>query len=133
MVVRLTTSRDLTEYLTSRGRLIDDAREQVLPPDDEHPATIHRAMRYCVFAGGKPLRPLLVLAAAEACGAAPDPALPVACAVELIHTYSLIHDDLPAMDDADTRRGRPTCPISFGEAIALAPRGRLHPPGLALV
>src|SRR3990170_4964458 len=126
MVVRLTTSRDLTEYLTSRGRLIDDALQQVLPPDDEHPAIIHRAMRYCVFAGGKHLRPLLVLAAAEACGAAPDPALPVACAVELIHTYSLIHDDLPAMDDADTRRGRPTCHIAFGEAIAVLAGDALH-------
>ena len=126
MVVRLTTSRDLTEYLTSRGRLIDDALQQVLPPDDEHPAIIHRAMRYCVFAGGKHLRPLLVLAATEACGAAPEPALPVACAVELIHTYSLIHDDLPAMDDADTRRGRPTCHIAFGEAIAVLAGDALH-------
>ena len=125
-VVRLTTSQDLTQYLTSRGRLIDDALQQFLPAEDEHPAIIHQAMRYCVFAGGKHLRPLLVLAAAEACGTAPEPALPVACAVELIHTYSLIHDDLPAMDDADTRRGRPTCHITFGEAIAVLAGDALH-------
>ncbi len=124
--MRLSTSRDLTQYLASRGRLIDDALQQFLPPDDEHPAVIHQAMRYCVFAGGKHLRPLLVLAAAEACGAPPHPALPVACAIELIHTYSLIHDDLPAMDDSDTRRGRPTCHIAFGEAIAVLAGDALH-------
>ena len=85
--VRMTPSPERREELTSRGRLIDDALQQFLPPDDEHPAVIHQAMRYCVFAGGKRLRPLLVLAAAEACGTAPEPVLPVACAVALIHTY----------------------------------------------
>jgi len=131
--VRLATPRDLTQYLTSRGRLIDEALQQSLPPDDEHPAVIHQAMRYCVFAGGKRLRPLLVLASAEACGASPEPALPVACAVELIHTYSLIHDDLPAMDDAATRRGRPTCHIAFGEAIAVLAGDALHALAFALI
>ena len=131
--MRLATPRDLTQYLTSRGRLIDEALQQSLPPDDEHPAVIHQAMRYCVFAGGKRLRPLLVLASAEACGASPEPALPVACAVELIHTYSLIHDDLPAMDDAATRRGRPTCHIAFGEAIAVLAGDALHALAFALI
>lgn len=129
----LTTSQALTEYLTSRGRLIDDALQQVLPPDDEHPTIIHQAVRYCVFAGGKRLRPLLVLAAAEASGAAPEPMLPVACAVELIHTYSLIHDDLPAMDDADTRRGRMSCHIAFGEAIAVLAGDALHALAFGLI
>ena len=124
--MQLATSTALTEYLTSRGGLIDGALQQYLPPDDAHPAIIHQAMRYCVFAGGKWLRPTLVLASTEACGAPPQPALPIACAVELIHTYSLIHDDLPAMDDSDTRRGRPTCHIAFGEAIAVLAGDALH-------
>jgi geranylgeranyl diphosphate synthase type II len=124
--VRLATSTALTEYLTSRGGLINRALQQYLPPDDVHPAIIHQAMRYCVFAGGKWLRPTLVLASTEACGASPAPALPIAGAVELIHTYSLIHDDLPAMDDSETRRGRPTCHIAFGEAIAVLAGDALH-------
>lgn len=124
--MRLATSNALTEYLTSRGRLIDSALQRFLPPGDAHPIIIHQAMRYCVFAGGKWLRPTLVLAATEACGARPDPALPIACAVELIHTYSLIHDDLPAMDNSDTRRGRPTCHIVYGEAIAVLAGDALH-------
>ncbi|HXF82109.1 MAG TPA: farnesyl diphosphate synthase [bacterium] len=112
--------------LTGRARLIDDALDRCLPPASVHPSIIHQAMRYSVFAGGKRLRPLLVLGAAEACGALAEDVLPVACAVELIHTYSLIHDDLPAMDDADTRRGRPTCHIAFGEAIAVLAGDALH-------
>src|SRR5574341_102193 len=126
MVVPLETSEDLTQYLARSGRLVDAALHRYLPPEDEHPAIIHQAMRYAVFAGGKWLRPTLVLASAEACGAEPEPVLPVACAVELIHTYSLIHDDLPAMDDSDTRRGRPTCHIAFGEAIAVLAGDALH-------
>jgi len=124
--VRLATSSALTDYLTSRGGLIDRALQQFLPPGDAHPAVIHQAMRYCVFAGGKWLRPTLVLASTEACSAPPEPVLPIACAVELIHTYSLIHDDLPAMDNSDTRRGRPTCHIAFGEAIAVLAGDALH-------
>lgn len=126
MVAPLTTSQDLTQYLASRGQLVDEVLHQYLPPEHEHPAIIHQAMCYSVFAGGKWLRPMLVLASTEACGAPPGPALPTACAVELIHTYSLIHDDLPAMDDSDTRRGRPTCHIAFGEAIAVLAGDALH-------
>lgn len=83
-------------------------------------------MRYAVSAGGKHLRAILVLAGGEVCGSPPEPALPVACAVELIHTYSLIHDDLPAMDNSPTRRGRPTCHVVFGDAIAVLAGDALH-------
>jgi len=87
---------------------VDRALDGFLPKAAVKPATMHKAMRYSLFAGGKRLRPVLCLAAAEACGGALEPALPAACAVECIHTYSLIHDDLPCMDDDDLRRGRPT-------------------------
>ncbi len=117
---------DLASYFLHRGRLVDDALELCLPPATQHPAIIHEAMRYCVFAGGKRLRPILVLAGMEAGGGDVPRALPVACAVELIHTYSLIHDDLPAMDDSDTRRGRPTCHVVFGDAIAVLAGDALH-------
>ncbi|HEV8353922.1 MAG TPA: farnesyl diphosphate synthase [bacterium] len=120
------TDVQLTAYLASRGRLVDDALDHYLPPDSASPSIIHRAMRYAVSAGGKHLRPILVLAGTEACGAAPEPALPVACAVELIHTYSLIHDDLPAMDNSPIRRGRPTCHMVFGDAIAVLAGDALH-------
>jgi geranylgeranyl diphosphate synthase type II len=90
-----------------------------LPKSKERPATIHAAMRYSVFAGGKRLRPVLCLAAAEACGGEISNALAPACAVELMHTYSLVHDDLPAMDDDDLRRGRPTCHKVYGEGMAV--------------
>ncbi len=117
---------DLPSYLLTRGRLIDGALERFLPPEADHPAIIHEAMRYCVFAGGKRLRPILVLAGTEAAGGDLTVVLPIACAVELIHTYSLIHDDLPAMDNSDTRRGRPTCHVMFGEAIAVLTGDALH-------
>lgn len=126
-------SLDLPTYLASRGRVVDEALERYLPPADHPPAILHQAMRYCVFAGGKRLRPLLVLASAETCGGDLRAALPVACAVELIHTYSLIHDDLPAMDNSDTRRGRPTCHIAFGEAIAVLAGDALHALAFALI
>lgn len=90
-----------------------------IPPPSSLPVSLHRAMRHSLLAGGKRLRPLLVLAAAESCGGNPAHAMPSACAVELIHTYSLVHDDLPCMDDDDLRRGRPTCHKVFGEATAL--------------
>src|SRR5205807_615250 len=83
------------------------------------PATLHKAMRYSLFAGGKRLRPILCLAAAEACRGKVSNALPLACALECIHTYSLVHDDLPSMDNDDYRRGRPTCHKVFGEGIAV--------------
>ncbi len=110
---------DLAAYLAERRRLVDEALEQYLPAEDVEPATLHRAMRYSVLAGGKRLRPILVVAGAEAVGAAARQVLPTACALELIHTYSLIHDDLPAMDDDDYRRGRLTSHKVFGEAMAI--------------
>ena len=105
--------------MTARRALVDQALDRVLPAEDAPPPTVHRAMRYSVLAGGKRLRPLLVIAAAEAVGGAADRVMPTACALELIHTYSLIHDDLPAMDDDDYRRGRLTNHKVFGEAIAI--------------
>jgi len=110
---------DLPRYLAARGRLVNRALDRLLPPATTKPATIHKAMRYSLFAGGKRLRPILCLAAAEACGGRAAQALPLACAVECIHTYSLIHDDLPAMDNDDYRRGRLTCHKVFGEGIAI--------------
>jgi geranylgeranyl diphosphate synthase, type II len=110
---------NLKTYLTSRQKLIDRALDQYLPKEDVRPATIHKAMRYSLFAGGKRLRPILTLAAAEACGGKIDNALPLACAMECIHTYSLVHDDLPSMDNDDFRRGRPTCHKVFGDGIAV--------------
>src|SRR5262245_35430823 len=83
------------------------------------PQNLHRAMRYSLMGGGKRLRPVLVLMAGEALGASSDDLMPAACAMEMIHTYSLIHDDLPAMDNDDLRRGRPTCHKAFGEGIAI--------------
>jgi len=110
---------DLKSYLTSRTKLIDRALDRFLPRATVKPGTIHKAMRYSLFAGGKRLRPALTLAAAEACGGDMEGALPAACAVECIHTYSLIHDDLPCMDDDDLRRGRPTSHKVFGEGVAV--------------
>jgi geranylgeranyl diphosphate synthase, type II len=109
----------LETYLGSAVKEVDAAMDRFLPAENERPGTIHGAMRYCVFAGGKRLRPVLCLAAAEACGGTRDPALPAACAVELMHTYSLVHDDLPCMDDDDLRRGRPTCHKVYGEGMAV--------------
>jgi geranylgeranyl diphosphate synthase type II len=110
---------DLKSYLAERAALVDKAMDAYLPPAKERPATIHEAMRYAVFAGGKRLRPVLCLAAAEACGGTTEDALAPACAVELMHTYSLVHDDLPAMDNDDLRRGRPTCHKVYGEGMAV--------------
>jgi geranylgeranyl diphosphate synthase, type II len=104
------------------GRLrprVEAALEAALPPAKSSPAVLHAAMRHSVFAGGKRLRPLLLLGAAEACGGAAEAALPLAAAVEILHTFSLVHDDLPCMDDDDLRRGVPTCHVVYGEAVAL--------------
>ena len=98
---------------------VEAALEAALPPESAWPETIHRAVRYSLFAGGKRIRPVLVLAAGEAAGGARAELVPLACAVEMIHTYSLIHDDLPAMDNDDLRRGKPTSHKVFGEAIAI--------------
>jgi geranylgeranyl diphosphate synthase type II len=110
---------NLKAYLGSRQKLIDRALDGYLPKETTRPATIHKAMRYSLFAGGKRLRPILTLAAAEACGGKMEAALPLACAMECIHTYSLVHDDLPSMDNDDFRRGRPTCHKVFGDGIAV--------------
>src|ERR1043166_7975813 len=110
---------DLGPYLKSRQRLVEKALDLHLPKATVKPATIHKAMRYSLFAGGKRLRPILCLASAEACGGKVDRALPLACAMECIHTYSLVHDDLPSMDNDDFRRGRATCHKVFGDGIAV--------------
>lgn len=113
------SGRLLTE-LKPRQAAIDDALGKWLSRvTNGGPAAIHEAMAYSLFAPGKRLRPLLAVLACEACGGALELALPSACAVEMIHTYSLIHDDLPAMDDDDLRRGQPTCHKKFGEALAI--------------
>ena len=110
---------DLVPFLTDRKQVIDDALDRYLPDELEYPEIIHKAMRYSIFAGGKRLRPILVLTAAEAVGGDIQRVIPAACSVEMLHTYSLIHDDLPAMDDDDFRRGKPTCHKAFGEAVAI--------------
>ncbi len=109
----------LEAYLTAQQQRIDAALSRWLPPETEDPVTIHRAMRYSLFAGGKRIRPLLAIAAADAIADAPVGIESAACALELIHTYSLIHDDLPALDNDDLRRGRPTCHKVFGDAMAI--------------
>ncbi|HEX4086131.1 MAG TPA: farnesyl diphosphate synthase [Chthoniobacteraceae bacterium] len=109
----------LESYLSERSALVDKALNRFLPKATTKPPTLHKAMRYSIFAGGKRLRPILALAAAEACGGKIEAALPHACAVECVHTYSLIHDDLPCMDDDDLRRGRPTNHKVFGEGVAV--------------
>src|SRR5215510_8029161 len=113
------TPFDFSAYLSERRDLVDTALERLLPSEDREPPSVHRAMRYSVMAGGKRLRPILVIAGAEAVGVRADADMPTACALELIHTYSLIHDDLPAMDDDDYRRGRLTSHKVFGDAIAI--------------
>ena len=110
---------NLKAYLRSRQKEIDRVLDRYLPKASTKPATLHKAMRYSLFAGGKRLRPILCLAAAEACGGKIKNALPLACALECIHTYSLVHDDLPSMDNDDFRRGRPTCHKVFGDGIAV--------------
>src|SRR5687768_8412085 len=109
----------LDSYLRESTEAVNDALDRFLPKAKTKPSTIHTAMRYSLFAGGKRLRPALCLAAAEACGGEQKEALPFACAVECIHTYSLIHDDLPAMDNDDFRRGKPTNHKVYGEAMAI--------------
>ena len=117
--LQLRSEPPLESYLRERASEVDSALDRLLPKTSIKPATIHRAIRYSLFAGGKRMRPILCLAAAEACADASTNAIFPACAVECIHTYSLIHDDLPCMDDDDLRRGRPTSHKVFGEAIAV--------------
>src|SRR5260370_21756541 len=102
------------------GRIaVDAALERLMPGEEVPPPSIHRAMRYSVQAGGKRVRPILCLESARIFSADMTPVLPIACALEFIHTYSLIHDDLPALDNDDLRRGKPTCHKKFGEATAI--------------
>ena len=109
----------LETYLPEKCCLIDEALDRYLPPQDRYPEVIYRAMRYSVLNGGKRVRPVLVLAACEAVGGDQQTILPAACAIEFIHSFSLIHDDLPALDNDDFRRGKPTSHKVFGEAIAI--------------
>lgn len=109
----------LEAYLKDRQKIVEEALQRYLPDEDRIPQELHTAMHYSVFSGGKRIRPILCLAAIEACGGDMAPAMPTACALELIHTYSLIHDDLPAMDNDDFRRGKPTSHKVFGEALAI--------------
>ncbi len=117
------TSPTLDESWNSDRTLIESRLARYLEPESllgrDCPESLRKAMSYSLLAGGKRLRPVLVLMACEACGGNAESALPAACALEMVHTYSLIHDDLPAMDDDDLRRGRPTCHKQFGEALAI--------------
>lgn len=110
---------DLRAYLAERAELVDRFLDRALPPAEEEPAALHAAMRHLVFPGGKRLRPALAFAGAEAARGPREAALPLAGAVELVHAFSLVHDDLPCMDDADERRGRPSVHAAYGEAVAL--------------
>jgi geranylgeranyl diphosphate synthase type II len=109
----------LADYISAQQRTVDAALDCWVPTEAASPATIHRAMRYSLFAGGKRIRPLLAIASADAVSDAPVGIESAACVLELIHTYSLIHDDLPALDNDDLRRGRPTCHKVFGDAMAI--------------
>lgn len=110
---------DVRAYLADRGELVNRYLDEKLPGATEEPVSLHGAMRHLIFPGGKRLRPVLTYAAAEAMGVAPQRVTPFAAAVELIHTYSLVHDDLPCMDDDDERRGQPTVHKVYGEAVAV--------------
>jgi len=109
----------LEDYIATQQKRVDEALDRWVPAESEDPATIHKAMRYSLFAGGKRVRPLLAMAAADAVSDATPGIESAACVLELIHTYSLIHDDLPALDNDDLRRGRPTCHKVFGDAMAI--------------
>ena len=109
----------LGEYVAQQQHRVDETLQRWVPPESTPPESIHKAMRYSLFAGGKRIRPILCIAAAEAVSDAPAGIESAACTLELIHTYSLIHDDLPALDNDDLRRGMPTCHKVFGEAMAI--------------
>lgn len=110
---------DIKQYLQEKGKLVEKSLKKMLISQDVYPKTVHEAMTYSVMAGGKRIRPILSLAACDAVGGNSEEVMEVACALEIIHTYSLVHDDLPCMDDDALRRGKPTNHIVFGEAIAL--------------
>lgn len=110
---------DTGKYIELKKRVVDRALDQYMPSAKTRPQLLHRAMRYAVFSGGKRLRPILTVASFEACGGKGNSVMPVACAIELIHTYTLIHDDMPCIDDDDFRRGKFSCHKKYNEAIAL--------------
>ena len=114
-----TTATDISVFLASQREEVKRELGRLLPGEGVWPENLHRAIRHSVFAGGKRLRPILCLAAGETAGAPPGRLLAPACGLEMIHTYSLIHDDLPALDDDDLRRGVPTCHVKFGESTAI--------------
>src|SRR2546430_4381306 len=119
MIPARRNSNDAREFLASSRALVDSQLDLLIPKESDEPQRVHSAIRWSVFAGGKRFRPALLLATGQTFGASFDDLLRTACALEMIHTYSLIHDDLPSMDDDDLRRGRPTCHIKFGEATAI--------------
>lgn len=119
MIPARQNSDNAREFLASCRALIDSQLDLLIPKESDEPQRVHAAIRWSVFAGGKRFRPALLLATGQTFGASFDDLLRTACALEMIHTYSLIHDDLPSMDDDDLRRGRPTCHIKFGEATAI--------------
>ena len=124
---------DLKSALDKHRQWVEAELSRALPPESAWPEGLHRAMRYSLFAGGKRVRPLLVVAASEAVGGSREDTRPLACAVEMVHTYSLIHDDLPAMDDDDLRRGKPTVHIAYDEATAILAADALVPLAFAVV
>ena len=115
----MSTSTAVSQFLDEQRVLVDQELDRLLPPEDTFPQSIHQAMRYSVFAGGKRLRPILCVEAGRLLGATAPSLLRIASALELVHTYSLIHDDLPALDNDDLRRGKPTCHRAFGESTAI--------------
>lgn len=118
-MVNIPTASHAREFLASCRALVDSQLDELIPKESEPPQRVHSAIRWSVFAGGKRFRPGLLLAAGQTFGARPDDLIRTACALEMIHTYSLIHDDLPSMDDDELRRGRPTCHVKFDEATAI--------------
>jgi geranylgeranyl pyrophosphate synthase len=112
-------SSDVNEFFSATRQLIDAELDRLIPKESQEPRRLHGAIRWSMFAGGKRFRPALVVAIGEVFGAAREQLLRTACAFEMIHTYSLIHDDLPSMDDDDLRRGQPTCHLQFDEATAI--------------
>jgi geranylgeranyl diphosphate synthase type II len=133
----LSDMTDVQQYLKEKRRFVDRLLDRYLPSEQTEPKALHAAMRYSVMAGGKRLRPILALASHEYCGGKVDgvdlPIHFVAAALEMVHTYSLIHDDLPCMDDDDLRRGIPTCHKKFGEAVAVLAGDALHDLAFALM
>ncbi|HSR70342.1 MAG TPA: farnesyl diphosphate synthase [Acidobacteriota bacterium] len=116
---RQSPSADFPAYMKAQAEIIDRRLDEFLPPPEQPPAVIHEAMRYAMFAGGKRLRPVLAVTVAEALQGPMHQVLPLACGLEMIHCFSLIHDDLPAMDDDDFRRGKPTLHRCYDEAVAI--------------